>query len=376
MQTALDHAPVERLLRRLAKKAQRSEKPEVALPLNLDVLPEVFGSSSGEDADFHWSFFKDAEREGLVRIQLSKASGPCAEYERSPKLCLNREHFDRLRHRLNLGATPEASAAEQWTAALQAGLKAPRHVVDALANYHVRIPGQPPAQVVEGLNRLLELKGQLLFLREASSRAFQGLSKVLDSRTRQELVATLFELEECPFPPAPVQVNICLPANALNGVLFIENWTTFERMARKSAESDAGLALIYSGGFSGAAKRLKVRRHAALFYSRETPFVADKALEVESVLFDDARCPTYFFGDLDFSGAQILKSLRGNYPGLTAWESGYAYLLAHLSEMGHTPKASEKAGQKDPGETGCRYTDSELLPALRATGLFVDQEIF
>jgi len=41
---------------------------------------------------------------------------------------------------------------------------------------------------------------------------------------------------------------------------------------------------------------------------------------------------------------------------------------------GHRPESAAKEGQADPGLTGCSYADAVLLPALRQTGLCVDQE--
>ena len=41
---------------------------------------------------------------------------------------------------------------------------------------------------------------------------------------------------------------------------------------------------------------------------------------------------------------------------------------------GHTPEQTSKQNQTDPGTTGCPYTDTTLLPALRQHGKSVDQE--
>ncbi len=42
---------------------------------------------------------------------------------------------------------------------------------------------------------------------------------------------------------------------------------------------------------------------------------------------------------------------------------------------GHYPNMADKTEQKDPGLTGCTYADEKLLPAIRASGRFVDQEM-
>jgi hypothetical protein len=41
---------------------------------------------------------------------------------------------------------------------------------------------------------------------------------------------------------------------------------------------------------------------------------------------------------------------------------------------GHPAEDAGKQEQLDPGETGCRYADERLLPALRVAERFIDQE--
>lgn len=373
MLDVLEQAPVKRVCQSLVTKALKNPLHEASLLMDARTLPEVFKNHSGEDADYHWDLFLQLEKLGLVLINRSKKTGPCADYELSPKLSVKKEHFERLRLRMGLSLTPELSPAEEWRRALSSGLKAPAHVADALKGYHVAIPSKSPAEVVEGLNRLLQLKGQDLYLREASSLAFWSLSKVLDNRT--DMVAKLFELDECPFPSAPLQVNVRLPREALRGALFIENSTTFEVLAHRRKAGTEGLALIYSAGARATAKRLTQRQHVSIFHYMDAAFSADKAWALEEFLFEGRALPAYFFGDLDYSGMQILKGLRSNFPGLEAWQPGYAQLLQRLkANDAHVAEAADKKGQKDPGETGCSYTDGLLLPALRNTELFVDQE--
>ncbi len=81
-----------------------------------------------------------------------------------------------------------------------------------------------------------------------------------------------------------------------------------------------------------------------------------------------------FWGDLDFAGMQILKSLRERFGGLTAWQPGYGPMLMRLSgSHGRTAAQNERQAQVDPGMTGCNYADGTLLPAIRRYG-YLDQE--
>ena len=85
--------------------------------------------------------------------------------------------------------------------------------------------------------------------------------------------------------------------------------------------------------------------------------------------------PCYFWGDLDFAGIGILKALRHSLPGLSAWQPGYHPMLAMLENgEGHTAQQARKTGQTDPVATGCPLCDRVLLPALRQSQRFIDQE--
>jgi len=83
--------------------------------------------------------------------------------------------------------------------------------------------------------------------------------------------------------------------------------------------------------------------------------------------------PCHFWGDLDYAGIAILKSLRRRFPTIEAWKPGYALLLEQLSD-GHMVGEAGKQEQVDPGDSGCRYADRQLLPAIRRHARFLDQE--
>ena len=46
------------------------------------------------------------------------------------------------------------------------------------------------------------------------------------------------------------------------------------------------------------------------------------------------------------------------------------------SSMRHLACESDKEDQRHPGITGCHYADSQLIPVLDSTGLFLGQEGF
>jgi len=247
--------------------------------------------------------------------------------------------------------------------------------VTALANV-------PTDEAVRSLWALRELclSGLSMPLREASARVFHGRSKVLDNR--DELLR-LLGASPGQFWEAPIQLLVDIPP-AFDEVLFIENLVTFERMADARYAEWRGSLLVYAAGFKGSAKRLR-NRNGCRIYLRAShadslalePSAARGLEAVGAWLFGRADISVRFFGDLDFSGMQILASLREVFPDAAAWEPGYSKLLSVVSSGGgHLPEAANKERQVDPVATGCRYADDALLPALRKIGRFVDQEGF
>lgn len=368
---ALDHAPVRKVLTRFATKAQRAGGESCTQKIDSKSFPELFNAESGEDADYHWSLLKDAAALCGVVVSLKPTKSLVAEYERErcPKLEILAHDLPKLLETLGL---PRAAPShrDEWRRALLAGLEAPREVAEALVGYTLKIDGRTHAEVVSALNHVRKLKGEAMRLREVSSLAFWGDSKVLDDRA--DMVAKLLELEECPFAPASIHLVVRLPKVPVKGILFVENKTTFDTLHGPEA---ADLALIYSAGFLASASRLTSRSDVVPYFAKESALDTQNAELVFSFLFDATPMPCYFFGDLDFAGMGILRAMRQNFPALRAWDPGYRKLLARLiAGDGHTPTAARKAGQRDPETTGCVLADEVLLPSMRSAGLFVDQE--
>ena len=190
-----------------------------------------------------------------------------------------------------------------------------------------------------------------------------------------EWVAALLDVDECPFPESPIQLQVHLPPAGYRGVLFIENLMSFEQAVRPASAAFEGLALVYASGFKGSAQRLRSPGGCSLFYSSKGALGGDLRVAFEAWLFGKGTTPAFFWGDLDWAGMRILAAMRGSFAGLTAWEPGYALMLVALGEgRGHSPEAAEKQGQKAVAATGCGYADGQLVPALQTTGRFVDQE--
>jgi hypothetical protein len=201
------------------------------------------------------------------------------------------------------------------------------------------------------------------------------MSKVLDKR--QSMVATLLGLDECPFPESPVQLQVLLPPEPFCGVLFIENVASYDRAMRSNSSAFDGLSLVFASGFKGSAQRLRTSLGCSLFFSDRGGDTRGLRDNFKAWLFDKGTQPAYFWGDLDWAGMRILATMRVSFPDLTAWHSGYGPMLEALrGGHGHSPEAADKQGQKALTCTGCAFADSQLVPALRDTGRFMDQELF
>lgn len=368
---ALEHAPIRRFLTRLAVKAQKAGGGSCTQKIDEKSFPFVFAARTGEEADYHWELLKDAAAQCGVSILLKPTKHHVAEYEveRGPKLQILDNDLPKML--ATLGVAPlAASHKTEWRAALLAGLDAPAAVAEALTAFTLKVDGRTMPELVQALNHVRRLKNEPLRLREVSCLAFWGLSKELDDRA--DMVAKLLEMDECPFALPPIHLAVRLPPGAVRGILFVENKTTFDTLP---LSGDAGLAVIYSAGFLASTRRLTSRADVSVYFAEESGLDTAAAELVHSFLFDGAPLPGYFFGDLDYSGMAILKAMRNNFPLLQAWPEGYGRLLTRLNAGdGHTPLAARKEGQRDPGATGCPFADYVLLPAMRSSGLFVDQE--
>lgn len=219
-----------------------------------------------------------------------------------------------------------------------------------------------PAAIVAGFVEAGTLLDRGLSLREISARCFGGHSKFLD--TRVDLLHSLFGARAAGIAPRPLLLTAWAP-QAFEQLLIVENQDNFVRLVDAPP---LGYALLYSGGFRASAGRLA---------SGHTRFAFMPGSDTNRfhTYWLNADLPVWFWGDLDFTGLGILKALRATFPLIRAWQPGYALLLERLlADAGHSAVAAAKEGQLDPGTTGCAYADDVLLPALRATGRFVDQE--
>lgn len=371
----LGAAPMQALLNHLIDKldaAQQQEREFVrAVRLDARIFPHLFKAEFEEDKERLWTQLSTLADWGWLAIKLDRAQPGQAPYQRNPRVNVLDEAA--LRETINRPARVR-SAGELWREAVERHLVASDECKMTVSRYRLEISGRSAEDVVCQLNGLAGLADEPLLLREVSARLFWGLSKVLDGR--QSLVAAILQVEECPFPEMPIQLQVFLPQGGFTGVLFVENLATFEQATREAAGRFSGLALVYAAGFKGSARRLRFANGASVYFAAHGTVEDRQTSRFLAWLRAETRLPSWFWGDLDHAGMRILAALRGVFHDASAWEPGYSPMLERLQAgQGHAAESGAKAGQQPIAVTGCAYADRQLIPALMRTCRFVDQEM-
>jgi len=368
----LNQPDVQTLLHRLVDKLDKADdKPLRPVKLDRKILPALFDAEFEADKEAYWAYLLQMQQWGWLAIKTDKVQPGKAQYELNPRIeivdsSLIRQVTDRPQ--------PVKSAAQQWRDAVYAKLNVDETIREQVAGQKLEITGKTATDIVERLNLLPNLIDEPLLLREVSARLFWGQSKVLDNR--QTMIATLLNLDECPFPESPIQLQVYLPTTPFNGVLFIENLATFEKASRDTSTRFNRLALVFASGFKGSAKRLRTISGVSVYFAAHGHLAnQDCQRFCDWLIRYSEQLPVWFWGDLDYSGMQIIKSLRHSFEGLDAWLPGYQPMMDELlSGNGHEAIAANKSKQKPIDSTGAQYADTTLIPALATTGKFLDQE--
>ena len=367
-------ASLKPLLNKLIDKLDAAEVRGSAkmqtVELNQSSWPALYCANFESEKEHLWAQLLRLVKFGW--LQLSPAAANCSDgYAATPRVKIL--DIEAVRSALGRLAR-EMTSNERWRDAINKHLNASEDIKKIAGDFCIDIFGHAMEDVVQRLNTLQSLKNHPLLLREVSSKLFWGMSKILDNKAG--LVAALLDVEDCPFPESPLQLQVHIPLDGFSEVLFIENQMSFEQTIRSSSAVFGKLALVYASGFKGSAARTRNRDAVSLYFSGKGDKSKDKVSAFEAWLFaTDVVLPVYFWGDLDWSGMRILAAMRKNFTEIKAWEPGYSVMrTALIAGEGHAPEAADKRGQKALDWTGCVYTDTQLLPELRKTNKFVDQE--
>lgn len=316
-------------------------------------------------ADHTWALVRELQRLGTLSIHGRRGNSFDPEWV-GAKLRFPPEIEGRLREWL--GRAWIEPAMQAWRRAVAGQAHAFNDGGAALLSQRIAVAGHGAEEVVAALASVHRLSGPVT-LRQLSATLFWGDSKVLDDRAALiAAIAPRLEIRE-----RAVVVSIHMP-RIPQGVLFIENQDTYTAAAEGAIAGVGDTVLVYAAGFRGAAARIRTRGGSMLHY-------AGVAMPQNIEGFDAwwfgegaAPGPCWFWGDLDFAGMQILKSLRLLFGDLCAWRPGYDPMLAAIAvEGGYGGSLPDTRGQIDPGTTGCAYADTVLLPAIREYG-HSDQE--
>lgn len=358
------------VLDKLDTKPAASWKSPPGFSIDEKRLPGLF--VLGDAADRQWSLLQTLSDEyGMFSIHLNKKRGPYDPVYSRGRLRFNFKTENILRQWLQ---RPEQEPAiRQW-----------QRTVDALAHQFpgdtqrlrsrcIRLEDKTGEQIVQAFIAAGRYQDQALSLRQISARCFWGQSKFLERNGGVELLSALYP--NFNIIAKPLLVNICLPAE-FDAVLFIENEDTYILATQGIPATVNNMALVYCAGYKASAQRIRQRDGVSLHYYNKGSH-GHVAQAFEAWWFDEITTdwPTWFWGDLDYSGMDILKVLKQRFTTLQAWQPGYQPMLESLiNNEGHGTMTADKGEQTDPGITGCDYADTSLLPAIRECRKFVDQE--
>ncbi|HEY4366377.1 MAG TPA: hypothetical protein VGN07_04025 [Steroidobacteraceae bacterium] len=323
-------------------------------------------ASNNSAADRTWGFINDLQRAGVLSIRASRR-GPYDPAWHGAKLGFAPPSEMLLRGWL--GRPAEESAMLQWRRAVEQYSASFPGGTATLLTRRIPVAGCSPEDVVGALARLGKIQVPAT-LRQLSTFAFRGDSKILDDRA--DLIAALFPRLQ--IRERPLVVAVHLPER-IEGLLFIENQDTYTSAVAGQPAATLNHALVYMAGFRGAAVRIRESDGACLHFGG--PGRASRSMDFERYWFgaDPWTGTLGFWGDLDFAGMQILKSLRGRFGDVVAWQPGYLPMLDDLCRCGQPRSSDEPRGQVDPGFTGCHFADTQLLPAMRDHGFWHQERI-
>ncbi|MCF6338487.1 MAG: DUF2220 family protein [Gammaproteobacteria bacterium] len=355
-------------INRLNKRPASARTKPVVITLNEKNIPGLF--IQGEAADHLWDLIKSLEEDHQVfHIRQKNQKDPFSpEYTRA-RLTLKDGGEDILRSWLQ--RAKGLSPLQAWRKAVAENQHRFPGKTEKLSAHHITLHSMENSTIIDAFVSLAEYQRLGLSLRQLSSRCFFGDSKFLDNR--EELIRELYP--DLHITPRPVMVNIFIPAT-VHGILFIENQDSYTRAMAGSPAICKNWILVYAAGFKGSATRIRQPNGVSLHYHGKSNNVIQKQLEAWWFAQQVSEWPVCFWGDMDYSGMDILKALKQRFDEMHAWQPGYEVMLKLLQQQkGHRPVMADKQEQQDPGTTGCDFADKILLPAIRQEKQFVDQEI-
>ncbi len=368
-----DQPEIEALLNKAIDRLNANATGKLGFTLKPATFPQLF--KQDEKADSSWSLLKTLFEDELAIFSFHENR--------------KRNHLDAIYTGARIRFIPEAEATiRQWLnrPASESEMGIWKRLVDKnsalfpgnanhLSASKITVKGKTPEEIIHGFTEIGKYtndseQAARLTLRNLSARCFWQDSKFLDNR--EELITLLYPALN--IKPRPLIINAWLPEK-IQGILFIENQDSYTQAIAGVPDTLHHLALIYAAGFKLSAGRIRSDKGTSFHYHTTSHTRQKNLLTSWWYGHRQPEWPVYFWGDLDFAGMDILKKLKQRFTALQAWQPGYQPMLEFLlSGAGHTPETSAKQEQRDTGDTACVYADRQLLPAIRKTQRFIDQE--
>ncbi|MDY0051908.1 MAG: hypothetical protein RBR65_05135 [Aliarcobacter sp.] len=301
-------------------------------------------------------------KEKIFDLQQNKKSECLPLCDKKAKLIFNYDSENILRTFYN-----REIKVDDWADILENYFPKDSELYCLLKNNLFKIEGKSNNEIIEKLSIWINQDKKSNSQRQESARCFWGLSKIFDKRDEFN---NYFALESM-----SITLLIHPKSNSIKDILFIENLDTFHSVIESTNSIFDDFVLIYSAGYKLGAKRIRNRNGSKMFFTDDCIFSKETKEEFISWFYFEKgmNINTFFWGDLDYSGIDILASLKTNFSNLRAWEEAYSKMLDAL-DFGHPPIMAKKENQREPRVTGCNYADNILLPALKEKKLFLDQE--
>lgn len=358
---------VRRLLHSFLDKLDKNEM-RLNIKISATSAPELFDYYQ-EDTAGLWQLVMELDHQYHIwSVQLARQSRYKENYENANlKFLPEREAL--VRHWLHRPAQDGYSLL--WQSVIKKHSDRFEDNGSTLLGNIIRIPERGAEAVVKAFIRVGEELRKPIGLRTLSARCFWGDSKFLDRK--EALVREIYPALSENLSTRPVLMCAWLPSD-IQHIVFIENQDTFIELAHSSIPHTG---FIYSSGLGRKTARLRKPESAVFSFINSQLTEEEEAQFVQWWQGNGAGSPikVWFWGDLDFAGMSILKSLREGFPDMDAWKPGYQPLLQRLANGDcHDRFCNGKENQLDPECTGSSYADEVLLPRMRETGAFVDQE--
>lgn len=346
----------------LKPACERANK--IQYPINAKVFPSLYNPLT---------YREDEEIEKAIQVLINKEIFTIRQSKKEffvdirdkskAKLVFNDDFEQKLRIFYK-----RETQTDDWKSAVEQ-LDCNTDIKELILNNRITIPEKTEDDIAIQLLKLLTSDNENKSVRHVSAKYFWGISKVLDNKEQI--------INYCKLRTMPILLHVKAIGANPKTILFIENQDTYIEAVNSENNIFENYILIFSSGFKASAKRLRSENGNKVFFEDSCCLDKEGRNKFKQWLYGEDRLEfnVYFWGDLDFSGMNILSSLKKVFPNLKAWEYGYNRLLKALDNYNaHSPNSANKEGQTEPSLTGCEFTDTRLIPALKYKQLFVDQE--